>query len=78
VRALVGTRGVTASTEHIRALADSGRCEKYFSANCVARALLRTNKPKGNPMISVFRDVAKQRRCIVHIVQHHVNMTVIK
>ena len=78
MHARIGVRPVTSATENIGPLACSSCRQKDFSANCVPWALRPADQLQRHPMISVFHHIAQQSGRGVEVVNHYIDVAVVK
>src|SRR6516165_6762353 len=78
VQALIRAGRITSTAEYLSTLPNASGRDEYLCANGVVRAVFTSDEGERNPMVEVFHHVAKERRRVVHVVQHDVDATVIE
>src|SRR5947208_2962280 len=75
---LIGARSITASTDHVRTLTNSFGGKEDCGARGVPRTFRSTYELEGDPMVFVFGDITQQGGDGIHIIQDHVDVTVVE
>src|SRR5690242_13319792 len=78
MKALVRTRTIATAANDVGALAKAAGSHEDLRTDGIMRTFRSTNQLKSNPMVPVLHHVSKQGRWGIHVVQHNVDVPVVK